>query len=142
MVPRETARRPETEVSAAIRWASVTTGLTFCSTIVAISGGETGIPVPAFCCASFAGWFALLDIGWAFLYYTMYGSCLALCFHDCLFGLWLCGNSRRDAYLQRTGIDCHRCGSKTARQSIDLNLYRVISPDIQRPDPAMDKLRL
>src|SRR5262252_4229212 len=116
MVPRETARRPETDVSAAIRWASVTTGLTFCSTMVAISCGAIGKPefTPAFGCASLAGWFALLDIGWAFLS-LYYDSCLTLSFHDCLFGLWLCGNSRRDAYLQRTGIDCHRCGSKTVR---------------------------
>src|SRR5260370_40736279 len=117
MFPRVTARLPESEVSAAIRWASVTTGFTFCSTMVAITGGETGRPEPApiFCCASFAGWFALLDIGWAFLYCTMYGSCLTLCFRDRLFGLWLGGNSRRDAYLQRSSVDCHLCWCITVR---------------------------
>src|SRR5579859_2269509 len=38
MVPRETARRPETEVSAATRCASVTAGLMFCSTALLICG--------------------------------------------------------------------------------------------------------
>src|ERR1700686_4584303 len=41
MVPRETARRAETALSAATRCASVNTGFTFCSTALPIGGGTT-----------------------------------------------------------------------------------------------------